>query len=156
MYLYHDIEYYSSNESINSIQNRDLEWPLRGKNCSKLIVACNICYYPITFEEHVVDEIRDENNISFGVVIPMRKLFKKIAISGENPLVQWRTEVYCPNCGTILSFLGTYRNYLTVVNFAKIQYYINFDEQIVFLWTYPLYRGSAIEAKSRFDQFNEY
>lgn len=156
MCLKQDVEYYSSNESINNLQNLGLDWPLKGKNYYKLLVACNICFYPITFEEHVVHEIRNEINISFGIVIPIRKLFKKVVIFGNNPLEQWRTEVYCQNCGTILSFLGTYRNYFSEENFAKIQQHLNLDEQIVILWTHPLYRGSAIEAKFRFDQVNNF
>lgn len=156
MCLNHDVEYNSSNESINNLQNRDLDWPIKGKNQHKLIVACNICYYPITFEEHIVDEIRNENNSSFGIVIPMVKLFKKVKIFGDNPLESWRTEIYCPNCGIILSFLDAHKNYLAESNFEKIQHYINFGEQIVILWIYPLYRGAAIEAKTRFEQIDEF
>lgn len=149
------VEYHSSSESINHLQDLNLEWPIKGKNCSNLIVACNFCYYPITFEENVIAEIRNDINISFGIVIPIRKIFKKVTISDDNPIEQWRTEVYCPNCGIILSFLSIYRYYLTETNFAKIKHCVNVDEQIVILWTYPLYRGSAIEAKSCFEFFNE-
>lgn len=156
MCLKRDVEYFSSNESINNLQNFELQWPIKSKNCSDSIVACYMCYYPITFENHVIDEIRDENNKSIGIVILMKNLFKKVRIFGDNPLEQWRTEVYCPNCGTILSILGIYRNYLMENNFSKIQHYQNFDEQFVILWTYPLYRGSAIEAKISFEQANEF
>lgn len=153
MCLKQDVEYYSSNESIN---DSPAEWPIKSKNCPSLVVACNMCYYPITFEKHVIQEIRDENNISFGIVIPLNKLFKKVGIFGDNPLDQWRTEVYCPNCGTILSFLSNYRNCITESNFARVKHYINLDEQIIILWTIPLFRGSATEAKFRFEQVNEF
>lgn len=153
MCLNQDVEYYSSNESINDLPT---EWPIRSKNCPRLIVACNICYYPITFEEHVVHEIKNEYNITFGIVIPLNKLFRRVGTFGNNPLEQWRTEVYCPNCGTILSFLSIYRNYLTESNFAKIKHCINLDEQIIILWTTPLFRGSTAEAKFRFDHVNEF
>lgn len=153
MCLFQDVEYYSSNESLNNLPNN---WPIKSENCSKLIVACNICYYPITFEEHVIHEIRNEYNISFGIVIPLSKLFKKVGIFGGNPLEQWRTEVYCPNCGTILSFLSNYRNYITESNFAKVKHCINLDEQIVILWTTPLFRGSATEVKFHFEHVNEF
>lgn len=155
MCLKQNVEYHSSNESINQLQDQNLEWPIKEKNCSNLIIACNFCYYPIAFEESVIDEIRNEINISFGIVIPIRKLFKEVYISDENFIDQWRTEVYCPNCGTILSFLGIYRYYLTETNFAKLERCKNHDEQIVILRTYPLYRGSAIEARSCFEQIYE-
>lgn len=156
MCLKNNVEYYSSNESINNLQNLELNWPIKGENQHKTVVACNICYYPITFEEHIVDEIRNENNISFGIVIPILKLFKKVKIRGDNPLEQWRTEIYCPNCGTFLSFLGIYRNYLTESNFIKIKHYTSVGEQIIILWTYPLYRGATKEAKTRFEQANQF
>lgn len=154
MQLKRDIEYYSSTETIDNFENFDLDWPLEKDSNRKLIVACNICFYPITFEEHVIDEIRNENNISFGVVIPIKKLFKRIGIFHDNPLEQWHTEVYCSNCGIVLSFLNAHRNGLSEANFEKITNYTSFGEQIVILWTYPLYRGSEMEAYSRFKQMN--
>lgn len=156
MCLKRDIEYYSSNDSINELEASDLEWPLGNQSDQKLIVACNNCFYPITFEEHVIDEIRDEKNISFGIVIPIKKLFKKVGIYLNNPLEEWRTEVYCPNCGLVLSFLSPRRHKLTERNFAKVFHYINSGKQIVILWTHPLFRGSESEAKSCFDQVNEF
>lgn len=154
MQLKREIEYYSSTEIINNIDDFDLDWLLRKLFNRKLIVACNICFYPITFEKHVVDEIRNENNISFGIVIPIKKLFKGIRIIHDNPLEQWQTEVYCANCGIILSFLDAHRNGLIETNFAKIINYTSFGEQIVILWTFPLYRGSGAEAYSRFKQMH--
>lgn len=153
MCLKQDVEYYSSNKKINDLPT---EWPIRGKNRSKLVVACNNCFYPITFEEHIIHEIKNDINISLGIVIPLKKLFRKVGIFGDNPLDQWRTEAYCLNCGTILSFLSTYRHHLTDTNFEKIKHYINLDEKIIILWTTPLFRGSAIEAKNRFEQVNEF
>lgn len=150
MCLEREIKYYSSNESIN-VDN--LEWPIEGEFISKLIVACNICFYPITFEEHIVDEIRDEHNVSFAVVVPKSLLFSRTNIFTNNPLEQWRTEVYCPNCGIILSFLSPFRNKLTEENFLKIFNYISFGEQIVILWIHTLFRGSETEAFIRFQQF---
>lgn len=153
MCLSRDIEYYSSSESIT--ENIELNWPLGQENNDKLIVACNICFYPITFEEFVVDEIKNENNISFGLIIPLSRLFSRITVYNENPLEQWCTEIYCPNCGIILSFLSLHRYGLSETDFRKIYNYISFGEQIVILWTYPLYRGSAIEAYSRYRIMNE-
>lgn len=155
MQLKKDIEYYSSSETINYFEDSDLEWPLIKGSNRKLIVACDICYYPITFEEHVIDEIRNENNISFAIVIPIKKLFKKVGICCDDPLEQWQTEVYCPNCGIVLSFLNSHQNDLSVTNFAKITNYTCFDVQIVILWTHPLFRGSEAEAYSRFKQMQE-
>lgn len=154
MCLKRDIEYYSSTESPDIFQNINLDWPLEQVTDTRLIVACNICFYPITFEEHIVDEIKNENNITFGVVIPIKKLFRWVGVFCENPLEQWRTEVFCPNCGLILSFINPYRHNLTGENFSKIYRYINFGEQIVILWFYPLFRGSDAEAYSRFTQIN--
>lgn len=151
MCLGREVKYYSSNESIN--ENNYLEWPINGEFNSRLIVACNICFFPITFEEHVVDEIRDENRISFAVVIPKSLLFNRTNVFVNNPSEQWRTEVYCPNCGIILSFLSPFRNDLNEENFLKVFNYTSFGEQIVILWTYSLFRGSETEAFMRFQQF---
>lgn len=153
MCLKQDVEYYSSNEKINDLPT---EWPIRSENCSKIIVACQICHYPITFEEHIVNEIKNDSNMPFGIVVPMKKLFRKVVTFGDNPLEQWRTEVYCPFCGTILSFLSTYRNHFSEANFMKIQQYINIDEQVVILWIHSLSRGLQSEVKSRFEQDNEF
>lgn len=152
MCLGREIKYYSSNESLN--ENNDLEWPLTNGFFSKLVVACNTCFYPITFEEHIVHEIRDENNISFGIVVPKKLLFSRTSIFIDKPLEQWRTEVYCPNCSVILSFLSPNRNRVSYDNFSKILNYISFGEPIVILWTRPLFRGSEMEAFVRFQQFN--
>lgn len=154
MCLKRDIEYYSSSESIDIFENIDLEWPFEQVTGTKLIVACNCCFYPITFEEHIVDEIRDENNVTFGIVIPIKKLFKKVGIYLDNPLDEWQTRVFCPNCGVFLSFVNPYRHDLNEVKFAKIYNYVGLDEQIVILWTYPLFRGSEVEAYNRFKQIN--
>lgn len=150
MQLKREIQYKSSFEAINCLEDIHLEWPLDIQHKNKLIVACNTCFYPITLEEHILQDIRDENNISFGIVIPIKTLFEKIGILEENPINQWRTEVFCPNCGLILSFLSPHRNQISLSNFAKIIHFDNFDEQIVILWTYPLFRGSASEAHNRF------
>lgn len=150
------IIYFSSNESNESNdEGFDLKWPLEKGSNAKLIVACGICFYPVAFEENVISEIRDENNISFGIVIPMGKLFSRIGLRVDNPLQQWRSEVYCPKCGIILSFLSPQINHLTYRGFSKVYFYTNFDEQIVILWTYPLYRGSEAYAFYRFEQMNE-
>lgn len=150
MCLEREVKYYSSNESLN---DNDLEWPLKGAFNSKLIVACNTCFFPITFEEHIVDEIRDENNVTFAIVVPKKLLFSRTNIFIDNPLEQWRTEVYCPNCGIILSFLSPNRNRVSHDNFSKVFSYISFGEQIVILWAHPLFRGSEMEAFVRFQQF---
>lgn len=152
MCLQRDTEYYSSSESIDIL---DLEWPIHQVNDSRLIIACNTCFYPITFEEHVVDEIRNENNIALGIVIPIHMLFRKVGISFENPLEQWKTEVYCPNCGIVLSIVNQDHSHLSDTSFEKISNYKSFGEQIVILWIYPLYRGSSKFAYSRYTEINE-
>lgn len=146
MCLNRDIEYHSSSDALNLIHDIDLEWPIQ--NGSKLIVACNFCFYPITFEEHVTDEIRDENNISFGIVIPMNKLFRKIIIFHDDPLEQWKTGIVCPSCYTVLSFIT--RSNLSELNFEKVSNYTSYGEQIVILDLPQTYRGSSEEAKKRF------
>lgn len=153
MYLIQDVEYYSSNETINDLPT---EWPIKTNNCPKQVLACNICFYPIAFEKHMIHEIRSENNISFAIVIPIRKLFKKVGIIGKNYFEQWRNTVYCLSCGTILSFMSTYGNPLTPANVIKMQQLTNIDDEIVILWSRALFRGSAIEAKSRFEQIIEF
>lgn len=149
-----DIEYYSSTEVTDILDMTDLQWPFEQIMDTKLIVACDICYYPITFEEHVIDEIRDENNVSFGLVIPIRKLFKNVGIFSDNPLDEWQTRVFCSNCGLILSFLNPHRHRISVSNFEKVIGYVGLDEQVVILWKTPLFRGSEMEACCRFMQIN--
>lgn len=158
MCLERDIEYFSSSESIDNFQNEiNLQWPIEYNrvNGFKLIVACNICFYPITFEENVVDEIRTENNISFGLVILIAKLFRKVNILQNNPLDQWETQVFCPKCGIILSFTNQFINNINERNFAKVIHYTSHGEQIVILQSYLLFRGSSEEAHSRFIQMND-
>lgn len=153
MQLKQEIEYKSSCGTFNCLEDIHMEWPLDVQHKNKLIVACTTCFYPITFEEHILRDIRDENNISFGIVIPFKTLFQKIGILEENLLNQWRTEVFCPNCGLILSFLSPHRNKISLSNFAKIIHFDNSDEQIVILWTDTLYRGSSLNAYNRFVQY---
>lgn len=151
MCLKRDIEHHSSFEPINNLDdNFTLDWPLEQVNSLKLIIACNICYYPITLEKFVLKEIENENNISFGIILPIRKLFSNIGIHNENLVEQWKTVIFCPNCATILSFLNPQLNNLSERNFEKISSYINHDEQIAILQTYPLYRGSSVEAYLRY------
>lgn len=153
MCLSRDIKYHSSSDSINEFEN--IEWPLEPEYNDRLIVACNFCFFPITFEEYVVDEIRNENNISFGLIILLEKLFGEISVFNENPLEQWRTEIYCPNCCIILSFLSQHKRGLSETDFEKISRYSSFGEQIIILWTYPLFRGSVEEGYSRYRIINE-
>lgn len=150
MQLKRDIEYRSSQESLDCLGESPMEWPLDAQYRNKLVVACNTCFYPITFEEHILCEIRDENNIPFGIVILMKRLFKKVGVFADNQINQWRTEVFCPNCGLILSFLSPHRNEISLTNFAKIIHFGNSDEEFVILWTRPLFRGSASRAYNCF------
>lgn len=122
MQLKRDIEYRSSQESLDCLGESPMEWPLDAQYRNKLVVACNTCFYPITFEEHILCEIRDENN----------------------------TKLFCPNCGLILSFLSPHRNEISLTNFAKIIHFGNSDEEFVILWTRPLFRGSASRAYNCF------
>lgn len=155
MCLKWNIEHLFSSKSINnSNDNIDLNWPLGQVNNLRLIIACNICYYPISLEKFVLKEIRDERNISFGIVLPIKKLFNGIGIHNENFDAQWKTIIFCPNCATVLSFLNSRLNNLSEANFEKISSYIEHDDQIAILQTLPLYRGSSIEAFSRFQQIN--
>lgn len=139
-------KYQSSINIINRFESHKLDWSLNAQHDNRLIITCNSCAYPISFEEFILDEIRDENNISFGIIIPIEKLFEKVKILKEDPFDQWRTEVLCPNCGKILSFVNPRKNKITVSNFTEVTEYRKFDEPIVILWTFPLYRGSAWHA----------
>lgn len=153
MCLNRNIEYLSSSDSINNLNNNiTLEWPLGQVN--RLIIACNFCFYPITLEQFILRDIRNESNISFGIIIPIRKLFSKIGIYNEHFVEQWKTVIFCPNCGIILSFLNPQLNHLSETDFGKVSSHIEYDEQIAILHTYSLYRGSSIEAFSRFQQMN--
>lgn len=155
MCLKQSIELFSSSESIDNLNdNIVLDWTLEQVFSLRLIIACNLCFYPISLEQFVLREIRDENNISFGIIIPMQKLFSTIEIYNENCIEQWKTEIFCPNCGTLLSFLGPQFHNLNETNFEKISSCIEHDEQIVILQTNLLYRGSGIEALSRFRHIN--
>lgn len=155
MQLKREIEYHSSSETIDCFENFHLEWPFNEESNRKFVITCDICFYPITFAENILDEIKDENNIPFGFVVPIKKLFKKVGILSEDPIEQWRTEVFCPSCGLILSFLSPHRNKITLTNFTKLIQYINFDDQIVILWKTTLYRDTVAEAHNHFIQMNE-
>lgn len=154
MCMKREVEYYSSSESIDTFQDIELEWPFEEVSNDKLIISCYSCYYPITYEEHIIDEIRDEHNISFALVIPIRKLFKKVGVRLQMPLDEWQTRVFCPNCGLYLSFINPFRHNLNEEKFAKIYNYVGLNEQVVILWTYALYRGSEAEAYSCFKQLS--
>lgn len=60
MQLKREVEYHSSTDTIDRFKDFYLEWPLDTESNNKLIVACDSCFYPITFEEHIVDEIRND------------------------------------------------------------------------------------------------
>lgn len=150
MCLNRDIDYLQSSESIDYVYEIDIDWPIQQVNGSRLIIACNFCFYPITFEEHVLDEIRDENNITFGIVVQMSKLFRGMKLYYDDPLEQWRTGIICPNCHVILTFVSANRSNTSESNFEKVKNYNSFAEQIVILRSSLLYRGSSEEAHTQF------
>lgn len=150
MCIQRGIEYFPSIEPSHDVVTDGLNWPFEQPFGNKLMVACDVCYYPITFEEHIVDEIKNERNIPFGIVIPIGKFFNRVVVIDENNSVPWRTFVYCPNCALLLSFLTPYRSMLSEQNFRKISEYKSIGEQVVILWTSTLYRGPELEAYSQF------
>lgn len=131
-----------------------MEWPLKNTTYS-LIVACNTCFYPITYEKHIINEIRNENNISIGIIVPIKNLLEKINIFYNDAFQLWKTEIYCPNCESSLSFTGSHKNDLTEKIFEKIMEFNSPNKQNVILQTHSLYRGSEIEAHFRFKQMLE-
>lgn len=156
MCLYRNIEHVSSIQPIyDPNEEFNLEWPLNQSYGPRLIIACNTCYYPISYEENILSEIRNGNNISFAYVIPIIKLFRRVGIYGENFTDQWKTIIFCTNCGIVLSFINPQMNSLNMENFNKITDFKNYNEQICILWFYPLFRGSSEEAFIRFSQINE-
>lgn len=156
MCLKRNIEHFLSNDSTNDLNDDNtIEWPI-SINSSKSIIACNTCFYPITLEQFVLKEIDDENNIPFGLIIPIRKLFSRVGICNENCVQQWKTIIFCPNCSILLSFIKADINNVSENDFRKISSYVEHDDQIVILWIYPLYRGSCMEAFSQFRQINEF
>lgn len=132
-----------------------LDWPFDEIPGNRLIVACNICFYPITLEKYIINEIRDTSNISFGIITPTINLLNEFELYHFDSLEQWRTRVFCPNCGIILSFVNPIWNCQTDENFAKIRNYTN-NKDIVILWTFALYRGSNREAYSCFEQMKKF
>lgn len=151
MCLKRDIEYYSSSESINFFNGIDVDWPLEQIQSCRKIVACNFCYYPLSFDEHVVDKIKNEYNNTFGLVIPMNKLFQKVVIKNDDPLEQWRSVVYCYVCCSILSFSDPNSNNTSEADFQKITQYKSTGEQIIILDAYNLFRGSSELAQAQSD-----
>lgn len=149
------IEYYSPNDTTHVFESMPLEWPFKRAVDTKLIIACDECYFPITFEEHVIDEIRDENNISFGVVIVLTNLFKKVGVAFDNPWDAWQTCVYCKNCGQTLSHIYPRTNGLSTESFYKLCRYNPRNERVVILWTNVLFRGSESAAHELFKMTNE-
>lgn len=77
-----NIEYHTyiheTNHKFNDIK---LNWPFEQLENNKCIVAYNQCLYPISLEEHLIEELRNENNVIFATVIPIQKLFKKVGIA---------------------------------------------------------------------------
>lgn len=124
-------EYFSLQEIDENLYDIvALEWPLGQVDIDRLILACNVCYYPIAYEEVILRKILNEHNISFGFVVPIRYLFDTIVIQNENPIEQWKTEVSCPNCGLILSFLSPHLNDLSTEDSEKITSYDDLFNQI--------------------------
>lgn len=138
MRLKQEVEYRSSNENINYLDEIYLEWPLDKQYKKKTVVACINCFYPITFEEHILHTFRNEHGTAIGLVVSINRLFKKVSVLEEDLINQWRTEVACSNCGRILSFLNTHKNNNFRRNFTEITQCGNFAEQIVILRTFPL------------------
>lgn len=133
-----DVEYRSSNESIDLLDEPNLEWPLNKRYRNKDVVACRNCFYPITFEEHILHTLRNDYDIAVGIIIPTKRLFKKVSILEKDLINQWRTEVACSNCASILSFPNTYENIIIRKNYTKIKQFSKSVGQIVVLRTLSL------------------
>lgn len=155
MCLKRDTKYSSSNESIGELNEEiNLEWPFEQVTDARHIVACSICFYPITYEEHINDKIKSENDETFALVIPITKLFSGISAFRENFLEQWKTQIYCSNCGMLLSFLSPEINNTTENNFEKVMEYVNYGPQIVILSSYLIFQDSYNGIYTRFIQTN--
>lgn len=151
-----NFEDFSSSETVDNLYEDDielLEWPLEQVDNIGLIIACNVCYYPISLEEFVSEKIRDENNITSAIMLPIHKLINRSSIYNENLIEQWKTVIFCPNCAVMQSFLNPELNNISETNFEKI-IAVQTDDQIVILQTCLLYRGSGAEAFSRYQQIN--
>lgn len=135
----------------------DLKWPF-DQNYESKIIACNRCFYPIALEEDILSEIKDRNNITFGLVVPIDKLLKELMVYPDDPLYQWKTEVYCAKCKINLTFMSHHslRNHYKrrLRDFEKITCYTNNEEKVTILWTFALFRGSNKTAFSRFIENN--
>lgn len=136
------VENHSPNDIIQKLENITLYCPTEQKTTSKLFIKCNNCKIPITFEKHVMEDIKNENNIPFGIVIGIKKLFKTVEIMIDNPWDTWQTHVSCFNCGSALSFLYPKTNGLSDSDFYKLCNYKNKRERSVILCTKTLVRNS--------------
>lgn len=143
------IEYYTYSKSNENFHGIQLNWPWSKIGHNSDIIACDECFYPITFEKHIIDELKDENNISFAFVIPINKLFKKVGVRLESTRNEWQTRVFCPNCGLILSFFNPCG--LSIENFSKIWNYNGSRNEVVIIQTSLLFRGSEDLAFYRFN-----
>lgn len=144
------IEDFSLMNTFNG--NFDLEWPLETIN--ERIIACSICFYPIGYESDIVDTIKNENNDTYAIVLPIAKLFLGNGLECQNFLKQWETELFCQNCGMILSFFSSHMNNTTESDFEKIKNYVGSELQIVILSSYLLYHGMYEDVLTRFNNCN--
>lgn len=122
------IEYLSSNITIN-FGEHNFEWPL-DLTAETPILACNICLYPMTLAENILDEILSEDNKPLALILPINKLLSIHSILNENFQDQWKTTITCLNCGTIKTYTNYHLNLLSNTESAKILTYFNFGPQI--------------------------
>lgn len=110
-------------------------------------VACSCCYCPITFEDFVVDEIMDDNFETIGFVLFFDELFTDVIVRNQNLVEAWRTKVYCPLCGMILSLSDSVIDPLNPLHsllLGEIFSYRNEDQVVILMPSFITF-GSAME-----------
>lgn len=145
------IEYHCESVSV-PVQERN-EWPLPA-NLSDQLVACHVCFYPVTLDIHIADHIRDYDDYTFGVIVPIRKLLRNIVIHDDNPVEQWKTTASCPQCATRLTFSNLTENEISIRDFGKVLEFRSVGEQVVLLSCSVLYFEPAQEIRRLFRVIN--
>lgn len=142
MCLDQNIEYFSSNVPIN-FGETNLEWPIHLRS-NITIIACDLCLYPVTLQNNIIDTITNESNEIIAIIIPITKLFSKNTIINENFLNQWKTTISCLNCSTIQTYTNYHLNRLTTNDAQKIISYTKFGPQIT-IFNPELLRQDSLE-----------
>lgn len=162
MYCSEDISLYSSDDSLNLGPGSELgemdeisarELALADLNDNDFIYGCARCYYPIFYEKDIVEEIRSVNNAPIGFALSPINLFFGVDYCNEDPIEQWRTKVYCPDCGLVLSYITDLLDPRIPIDFMmNVFTYQNMDEQHVILIPPLLRRGTVNDLRTLFSQ----